>query len=149
MIAKYNDREWKTLCNAYKERLESVEYPIPFRVQIREVIGNDNAEEFSRKTGLSEYMFRRMKNQICKEDLPQRNTLISVCIGYGLTLEKAEELLNSLGLCFQPYHIRDYTYKFLFEHCRGKSIDECNEILKVLKVEKRYWLGKYARRQYQ
>lgn len=145
-IAGFSDEQWRELEKEYKNNLASIEYPIPFRTQMRAILGSDNSAEFSRKTGLTEYMYGRMKSQICKEDLPQRNSLISVCIGYGVSLEETEKLLNSLGLCFQPYHIRDYAYRFLFEHCSGKSVDECNEVLRDLGIAERYWLGKYARK---
>ena len=49
-------------------------------------------------------------------------------------------------LGFNRFSKRDYAYTFLLTRCRGKSIDECNEILKGLGIEERYWLGSYAKK---
>lgn len=101
---------------------------------------------FAEKTHLSENMLYRLKKQVDEKDPPQRNTLVSVCVGYNLDLMMTQALLYSLGLGFNRFSKRDYAYTFLLTRCRGKSIDECNEILKGLGIEERYWLGSYAKK---
>ena len=57
-----------------------------------------------------------------------------------------QALLYSLGLGFNRFSKRDYAYTFLLTRCRGKTIDECNQILEKLGIEQKYWLGSYAKR---
>ena len=44
------------------------------------------------------------------------------------------------------FNKNDYAYSFILTQCRGKSVDECNEILKKLGIEEGYLLGEYARK---
>ena len=55
-------------------------------------------------------------------------------------------LLHSLGLGFNRYSKRDYSYSFLLTRCRGKEVVSCNEILKNLGIEERYYLVAHARK---
>ncbi len=57
-----------------------------------------------------------------------------------------QALLNSLGLDFNRFNKRDYAYTLLLTRCRGKGIEECNEILEELGIEEKYWLGFHARK---
>lgn len=101
---------------------------------------------FAEKTHLSENMLYRLKKQVDEKDPPQRNTLVSVCVGYNLDLMMTQALLYSLGLGFNRFSKCDYAYTFLLTRCRDKSIDECNEILEELGIEEKCWLGSYAKK---
>ena len=70
---------------------------------------------------------------------------MTVCVAYKLDLMLSQALFSSLGVEFSRFNKRDYAYTFLLTNCRGKSISQCNEILKALGIEKQYWLGSYAR----
>lgn len=117
-----------------------------FRELINEILDGETEGKFVRKTGLSNNMFSRIRTQIDKNNPPQRNTLMSVAIGYGLDYQLTAALLDSIGLSFILSNPRDYAYQFLLTNCRGKSVDECNEILEHLGVEEKYWLGYHARK---
>lgn len=125
--------------NTYNENVQS------FSELISNILVHETAGTFERKTGLSQNMLSRMKNQISKKDPPKRNTLMSVCVGYNIDLPLASRLFDSLGVAFSYQSKRDYAYVFLLTECRGKSIDECNEILERLGIEECYWLGSHAR----
>lgn len=101
---------------------------------------------FAYKTEFSPNMLSRLKNQVDETDLPKMYTLISVCVGYDLDLLMAQALLHSLGLGFNRNKKRDYAYSFLLTRCRGKSIQECNEILEKLGIEPKFWLGSHSRK---
>lgn len=146
-IAGYEYEEWQKLEKEFiKDYANSTKYNKSFRTLIREILEGETERSFSNKTELSENMFSRLKNQVDEKDPPQRNTLISVCVGYDLDLMMAQALLHSLGLGFNRFNKRDYAYSFLLTRCRGKDISECNEILKKLGVEERYYLGAHARK---
>ena len=91
---------------------------------------------------LNENMLHRLKNKVDKTDPPRMSTLISVCVGYDVNLGLAEEMLHSLGCSFNNRKVRDNAYRLLLTKCRGKDIEECNEILKELGITgKRSFLG--------
>lgn len=117
------------------------EYNKSFSDLMNEVLKGESEKEFMIKTGLGIGMMYRLKNQISKEDIPNRCTIISVCIGYDLDIMMAQTLLHSLGLDFNCYNKRDYAYAFILTECRGKNIEECNEILKALGVQEKDLLG--------
>lgn len=107
---------------------------------INEILANETEGTFVRKTGLSYNMFSRIRTQVDRQSPPQRNTLMSIAI------QLTAALLDSIGLSFILSNPRDYAYQFLLTNCRGKNIDQCNEILEHLGVEEKYWLGAHARK---
>lgn len=146
-IAGYSYEDWEKIENEFKrDYANSTKYNKSFRTLIREILDGETDMSFSMKTGLSLNMLSRLRNQVDEKDPPQRSTLISVCVGYDLDLMMAQALLYSLGLGFNRFNKRDYAYSFLLTRCRGKSVEECNEILKEPRVEERYYLGYHARK---
>lgn len=117
-----------------------------FRELINEILEGETETTFVEKTELSYNMFCRIRKYVDKSDPPQRNTLMSIAIGYGLDYQLTAALLDSIGLSFILSNERDYAYQFLLTNCRGKSVQECNEILKHFGVEEKYWLGAHARK---
>lgn len=71
---------------------------------------------------------------------------MSVAVGYNLDYQLTEKLCDSIGVTFVLSNTRDYAYQFLLTNCRGKSVDECNEILEQLGIEERYCLGSHAQK---
>lgn len=143
----YSEKEWNKIksqfyndFNMYNKHIKS------FRELINEILDGETEGTFVNKTGLSYNMFSRIRTQIDKQNPPQRNTLMSVAVGYNLDYQLTDALLDSIGLSFILSNPRDYAYQFLLTNCRGKSVDECNEILEQLGVEEKYWLGMHARR---
>lgn len=125
--------------NRYNEKVQT------FPELIEKILEGETEGTFARKTGLSHNMFSRIKNYVNKSDPPKKSTLMSICVGYGIDYPLAQRLFDSVGMGFSLQNKRDYAYIFLLTQCRGKSIDECNEILEWLKIEEYYRLGSYAR----
>lgn len=146
-IAGYSYDEWEKLEKQYKNDFEkSQKYNKSFRTLIREILDGETDMSFAYKTELSLNMLSRLKNQVDETDPPKMYTLISVCVGYDLDLLMAQALLHSLGLGFNRNKKQDYAYSFLLTRCRGKSIQECNEILEKLGIEPKFWLGSHSRK---
>ncbi len=146
-IAGYSYSEWeKVEKDFHRDFANSTKYNKSFGEMIGEVLEGESDMSFADKTELSANMLYRLRKQVDEKDPPQRNTLISVCIGYNLDLMMTQALLHSLGLDFNRFNKRDYAYSFLLTRCRGKSINECNEILERLGIEEKYWLGSHARK---
>lgn len=146
-IAGYSYDEWEKIVKQFeRDFANSTKYNKSFTEMIGEVLEGETYMSFAEKTKLCANQLYRLRKRVDEKDPPQRNTLISVCVAYDLDLMMTLALLNSLGLDFNRFNKRDYAYTFLLTRCRGKSIDECNEILKGLGIEKRYWLGAYARK---
>ena len=146
-IAGYDFKEWEKLEREFKRDFEiSTKYNKSFRQLITEILDGETDMSFSIKTGLSPNMLYRLRSQVDEKDPPQRSTLISVCVGYDLDLMMAQALLYSLGLGINRFSERDYAYTFLLTRCRGKDIDECNEILKQLGIPEKHYLGVHARK---
>lgn len=146
-IAGSSYDEWEKIVKQFeRDFANSTKYNKSFSEMIGEVLEGETYMSFAEKTKLSENQLYRLRKRVDEKDPPQRNTLISVCIAYDLDLMMTQALLHSLGLDFNRFNKRDYAYTFLLTRCRGKSIDECNEILKELGIEEKYWLGTYARK---
>lgn len=146
-IANYSYDEWEKLKNQFeKDYANSTKYNKSYSEMMGEILKGETYKSFADKTQLNENQLYRQCNRVDEKDPPQRNTLMSICIAYDLDLMMTQALLHSLGLDFNRFNKRDYAYTFLLTRCRGKSIDECNEILKELGIEQKYWLGSYARK---
>lgn len=146
-IAGYSYDEWEKISKQFeRDFANSTKYNKSFSEIVGEVLEGETYMSFAEKTKLCENQLYRLRKRVDEKDPPQRNTLISVCVAYELDLMMAQALLHSLGLDFNRFNKRDYAYTFLLTGCRGKGIDECNEILKELGIEEKYWLGSYARK---
>lgn len=145
-IAGYSFEEWEKIQKQFeKDFANSTKYNKSFREMICEILEGETYQSFECKTGLCPNMFYRLKHSVDEKDPCQRNTLLTVCIAYNLDLLMTQALLNSLGLEFNRHSRRDSAYAYLLTRCRGKSINECNEILSGLGIPKTYWLGVHAR----
>ena len=143
----YTADEWAEVKTQFEKDFQRYNQHIkPFNVLINEILKGETEGTFSEKTGLSPNMFSRIRNYVSKKDKPQRSTLMSIAVAYNLDYQLTARLLESLGVGFTLSDKRDYAYQFLLTNCRGKSVDECNEILEQLGIEEKYWLGAHARR---
>jgi len=75
-----------------------------------------------------------------REYLPHVKTIIAFSIACDLDMLMTITLLESLGLSFKRTSETHYAYCFLIVNCRGKSIDECNDMLRKLKIDEEYLL---------
>lgn len=71
---------------------------------------------------------------------PSMQMLVAICISLNLDTKQSTALLASLGRCFQSTRKEDYAYMYLIENHRGKTIEQCNSILKDLGIDERFWL---------
>ena len=143
----YSENEWEKVKNQFDTDFKRYNSHIKsFRELINEILEGETEGTFVDKTGLSYNMFSRIRTQVDKQNPPQRNTLMSIAVGYNLDYQITSALLDSIGVGFILSNTRDYAYQFLLTNCRGKSIDDCNEILEALGVEEKYWLGAHARK---
>lgn len=146
-IGNYSFSEWEKLKKQFeKDYANSTKYNKSYTEMMSEILEGETYKSFADKTQLSENQLYRQRKRVDEKNPPQRNTLMSICIAYDLDFMMTQALLHSLGLDFNRFNKRDYAYTFLLTRCRGKSIDECNDILKALGVEQKYWLGSYARK---
>lgn len=146
-IAGYSKEEWEKLEAEFQKDFEmSAKCNKPFRELISEILKGETYTKFAERTQLSPNMLYRLRTQVDVKDPTSRNTIISVCVAYKVDLMMTQALLSSLGVGFNRFIKRDYAYTFLLTRCRGKSIDECNEILKKMGIEEKYWLGLHARK---
>ena len=134
-IADYDYSEWiKLEQQFYKDFENSTKYNKSFNEMISEILEGESYTSFAEKTELNANMLYRLKKVVDISTPTQRSTVMTVCVAYKLD-----------GVEFSRFNKRDYAYTFLLTNCRGKSISQCNEILKALGIEKQYWLGSYAR----
>lgn len=146
-IAGYSFDQWKEMEERFEKDFEnSVKYNKPFSALINEVLKGETAGKFEKRTGLTQNMLSRLKNRVDSANPSQKNTIITVCVAYDLDLMMAQALLYSQGSMLNRFNKNDYAYSFILTQCRGKSVDECNEILKKLGIEEGYLLGEYARK---
>lgn len=147
IIIKYEENRDTEIIKRYKEDCyKNEKMIIPFTKLFAEIIGEDSYHEFMIKTGLSQSMFYDLQHWVSKKRPCSRPTIISVCVGYNVGLQIAQELLRSQGSYFNPHNEIDSAYILLLTEYRGKSIDECNKILDKLKISKSFQLGVHARK---
>lgn len=147
IIEKYNEEREKQIIRRYNDDIQNNEKMIkPFTEIIKDIIGDDTLDEFQDKTELGKDMFYNLKKRVNKDNPCRKSTIVSVCVGYGVGLQIAEELLRSQGSSFNPHSDRDSAYITLLTEYRGKSIEECNKLLEKLNVRKEDRLGVCARR---
>lgn len=147
-MSEYEKKRMQEVLKRYNEDIERNKKIIkPFGQIVEDILGDDTYQQFEYKTGLSPNMFYELKKRIGKDNQCQKNTIVSLCVGYDLGLQIANELFCSEGSGLNPHSDRDLAYVMLLTEFRGKSIDECNEILEMLKIKPRDRLGTYARKQ--
>lgn len=129
-----------------KDREKNNQVITPFCEIAKRIIGNDNYKQFEYKTGLSANMYYDIQKRKGKDTPCQKSTIVSLCIGYGMGLQVANELLKSEGSAFIPNCDRDEAYIILLTEFRDKSIDECNYILEKMNIKPSDRLGQYARK---
>lgn len=147
VIEKYEEEHEQQIIRRYKRDYENKQNIIkPFTEIFEGIIGGDGYKKFQDKTELGVSMYYTLKGRVNKEDPTSKATIVSVCVGYNVGLQIAEELLRSQGSSFNPHGKRDSAYIMLLTEYRGKTVEECNKLLEKLGIEKKYWLGTYTRK---
>lgn len=149
-IEKYEEEHEQQILERYQEDRSNNEKMIkPFSELIAEIFGEDTYDVFQAKTGLGHDMFYTLRDKTDARNQRSKNTIVSVCVGYDVGLKIAEELLRSQGSSFNPHSAIDSAYIMLLTEYRGKTVDECNELLEKLNIKESYRLGACATRQRQ
>ena len=67
--------------------------------------------------------------------VPSMRSIVAFCIACNMDMLNTVTLLESLGLTFRRTSKVDYAYSYLIVNYRGKSIPECDEVLKILGID--------------
>lgn len=144
---EYERKHEQQIIENYHEDFSKNEKIIkPFSEIIANIVGEDTYQEFAEKTGLGHDMFYSLKKRVNKENPSYKSTIVSVCVGYNVGYEIARELLRSQGSVFNPHSSVDAAYVTILTECRGKTVEECNDLLEKMGIKKMYRLGACARR---
>lgn len=144
---RYSDKKMDDLKKQFDNDFSRYNQHIKsFPEYINEILAGETETSFSKKTGLSPNMLNRITKYVCRNDPPQRSTIMSIAVGYNLDYQITSKLLESLGLGYILSNPRDYAYQFLLTNCRGLTVDECNDVLDILEIEEKYFLGAHARK---
>ncbi len=144
---KYEEEREQQIISRYEKDYSNSQKMIkPFIEIFAEIIGTDTYNEFLEKTGLGKDTFYNLKKWVNRDNPSSKVTIVSVCVGYNVGLQIARELLRSQGSSFNPHSKNDSAYMMLLTECRGKTVEECNEILEKVGIKKNCRLGVCARR---
>jgi len=84
--------------------------------------------------------WKNNKGEVCKNYRPKYNDMVAFCIACDIDLDTAAQLLNSAGLTFSKTNLIHKAYCFVLAKCEGRTIEECNDVLRQLNVEEKYLL---------
>ena len=108
----------------------------PFGEQVIELLEKDNLDTgkaFSDITLLNTNILSRLKNDPYGKF--EFQTVVAICVGLNLDLQKSEQLLASAGLAFKPLDKIHQAYKYILANMPDTDIDTRNEFLSSLSVE--------------
>ena len=115
-----------------------------FAEMIKPIIDSTNTVIFCAKTDLTPMTFSRFKCRVKPNSkstyLPKLNTFVAFCIGYDIDLTNAISLRRAYGRAFNITDPVHYAYMYLISHYGGKSISQCNELLRKLGIADKYLL---------
>ena len=115
----------KTMSEIVNQIIRSTGYTLD---ELQEKSQIDRRTLYRLKTGTIKTKKRTM------DYFPSMKTLVAFSIACNLDLLNAETLLNSLGLAFNRTNKVHYAYWYIIKDCRGKSISDCNKVLKSLGI---------------
>lgn len=69
------------------------------------------------------------------EYLPSIKTIVAFCIACRLDMLNAITLLETVGLSFKRTSEVHYAYCYLIMNCRGKTIGDCNKVLRDFGID--------------
>ena len=147
VIEQYEKNREQQIISRYEEDYAKSQKAIkPFGDILAEVVGTDTYIEFQKKTDLSSGMLYNLKKWVNRDRPSSKGTIVSVCVGYNVGLQIAEELLRSQGSSFNPHSKVDSAYVMLLTECRGKTVEECNKLLEEIGIKKSCRLGVCTRK---
>ncbi len=87
-------------------------------------------EKFKTKTGLDHMSYIRFRTG----KIPSLQKLIAICVVFEIDIQTLIGLLRSLGRTFKLTDPKHYAYYKLVEDYKGRTIPECNELLKKIGI---------------
>lgn len=137
---EYTSRHTKSFSAIMKEIIEK-EKATYFNAKgekIHDQISDRNT--FAEATGLGPSTYDRIKSG-SDNYVPSLKTLMTLCMVYQLNMTMVRELRRSYGYDFNAKDRTHQAYIYLLVCCRGKSLNYCNQVLRALGVEEKYYLG--------
>ena len=137
---EYTNRHTKSFSAIMKEIIEKEEatYFKADGKKIHKKISDRNT--FAEATGLGPSTYDRIKSD-SDSYVPSLKTLMTLCMVYQLNMTMVRELRRSYGYDFNAKDRTHQAYIYLLVCCRGKSLYYCNQVLRILGVEEKYYLG--------
>ena len=115
---------------------------IVLRIMAKMGIDAKRAEEL---TGLNRNLFHNLEKP---DGVILKRFVVSIGVGFGLDVHSTEYILESCGMRFNVNDRLDRAYILLLEEHKGKSIEDCNAILKELGIKGKDMLGELERGEY-
>lgn len=121
---KEDEYSFKTLFNEYKKEKKITDSMIACNI------------------GFNPRLFRKIQN---KNFIPPKLTVLSICVGMGLTTDEIAVLLFSAGYVLSPWSEIDRCYLEILDDLQEKNlvnrINEFNEKLGNRNIQEQYYLG--------
>lgn len=130
------EKEYELISDAQKTYMEIV-------LGIMQKMGIDEDTAAS-LTCLNKKVFTNLKKAEKVDSRVDKRIVVSIAVGFGLNVHVTEYILESCGQRFNTNERLDMAYIYLLEKCKGKTIEECNGILRDLGIEGRYMLGELS-----
>jgi hypothetical protein len=105
---------------------------------------NWNSTIFYEKTELNKKIYSDLKRP---DYTPTMRIIVSICVGLKTDIHTADTLLAAAGLAFSPTNRVHMAYRKLIDLCSlfKLGIEDCNEILRKLNIERKHDLGSLSR----
>lgn len=99
-----------------KDRLDHTEYNVALGNYVYDLVAQRRLKmtDVYNKANLSRQHFNKIINQDNYQ--PQKNTMLALALGLGLTVPEAQELLAQAGYVLQEHEKRDLIVRFCLEH---------------------------------
>jgi predicted transcriptional regulator len=81
-----------------------------------------------------------------KNYYPTMRMIITISVACELDMFQTRKLLRSVGLNFDETRKIHYAYFYIVTHCKGKSIEHCNNVLKAMGAKRDELLGERPRK---
>ncbi|NBI10735.1 hypothetical protein D1641_12035 [Colidextribacter sp. OB.20] len=137
------DEEKKKFEEDYELTSDAQKTYVEIILGIMQKMGIDE-EEATSLTCLNKKVFTNLKREEKVNSKVDKRIIISIAVGFRLNVHMAEYILESCGQRFNTNDRLDMAYIYLLEKCKGKTIEECNGVLRDLGIEGRYMLGELS-----
>lgn len=142
------ERVWTEYNKFKKDYALSLKNNKPFPEIVKDIMSEKGLtiEALQEKSKIDRRTIFRLRSGLIKsrtremEYLPSIKTIVAFCVACDLDMLNAITLLESVGLSFKKTSMVQYAYCYLIMNCRGKTIYECNTVLKNFGIDKEDFL---------